>query len=97
MSDDLDPQLLRAFAQANTPLSDESFHTRVMAGIQRPPGWRGIAHATGSVVRAVGSGLMTGMTAPFRQGMSLGKLAAIGIGAIASCLAFLAEIGRAHV
>jgi len=90
MSDDLDSQLLRAFAEANTPLPDEGFHARVLAGMQRPPGWRGIAHTTGSVLRAVGSGLMTGMTAPFGRAMSVGKLAVIGIGAIASWLAFLA-------
>jgi len=90
MSDDHDSQLLRAFAQANTPLSGEDFHARVLAGLQRPPGWRGIAHATGAALRAAGSGLMTGMTAPFRQGMSFGKVAAIVIGAIVSWLALLA-------
>jgi hypothetical protein len=90
MSDDLDPQLLRAFATANTPLSDDGFHARVLAAIERPSGWRGVAHATGATLRAIGSGLMIGMTAPFRQGMSFRKLATIAIAAIASCLAFLA-------
>jgi zinc transporter ZupT len=90
MSDELDPQLLRLFADANAPLSDDGFHARVMARIERPRGWRGIAYATGSTVHAIGAGLVTGVTAPFRQRMSLGKLLTIAIGAIASCLALLA-------
>jgi hypothetical protein len=90
MSNDLDPQLLRLFADANEPVPDDGFHARVMARIERPHGWRGMAHATGATLRAIGAGLAIGVAAPFRQRMSIGKLLAIGLGAIASCLALLA-------
>ena len=90
MSDELDPQLVRLFAGAHEPLHDDGFHARVMAHLARPPGWRGIAHAIGSAVCTIGGGLVIGVTAPFRQRMSLGRLLAIGLGAIVSCVALLA-------
>jgi len=89
MSDDLDPRLLRLFADADEPLPDEGFHARVMAQIERSPGWRGFVQAVGSTVRAMGTGLATGVIAPFRQRMSFGKLVVIVLGALASCLALL--------
>jgi hypothetical protein len=90
MSDDLDPRLLRQFADANAPLPDDGFHARVMARIERPSGWSALAWTTGSALRAMGAGILTGVTAPFRQRLSLGKLIAIALGAVASCLALLA-------
>jgi hypothetical protein len=90
MSDDLDPRLLRLFADANESLPDDGFHARVLARIERPPGWRGLAHAAGAAVHAIGGGLLAGMSAPFRQRMSFGKLVVIGLGAVASCLALFA-------
>jgi hypothetical protein len=90
MPDDLDPQLLRLFADANAPFNDDEFHARVMARIARPPGWRGIAHGTAATLRAVGTGIAVGLSAPFRQRMSVGKLVAIALGALASCLVLLA-------
>ena len=58
MSDELDPQLLRLFAGANEPLPDAEFHARVMASVQRPPGWRGIAQATASMLFSISSGVV---------------------------------------
>jgi hypothetical protein len=61
MPDELDPQLLRLFAAANEPLSDADFHARVMARVQRPSGWRGIAQATASTLFAISSGVAAGV------------------------------------
>jgi hypothetical protein len=90
MSDDLDPQLLRRFAEAHSPLHDDGFRARVMARIEQPQGWRGIAHAAGAALRAFGSGLAMGVATPFRNRIGLGQLVTIVIGAIVSCLALLA-------
>ena len=90
MSDELDPQLLRLFAGANEPLSDTEFHARVMARVQRPPGWRGIAQATARTLLAISSGVVAGVAAPFRQRAGIFRLLAIGLGALVSCLALFA-------
>ena len=90
MSDELDPQLLRLFAATNEPLPDADFHARVMARVRRPPGWRGIAQATASTLFAISSGMVAGVTAPFRQRTGIFRLLAIGLGALVSCLAMLA-------
>jgi hypothetical protein len=89
MSDELDPQLLRLFAKANEPLSDADFHARVMARVQRPSGWRGIAQATASTLLSICSGVVLGVAAPFRQRGGMFRLLAIGVGALVSCLAVL--------
>ena len=90
MSDELDPQLLRLFAGANQPLSDADFQARVMARVQRPPGWRGIAQATASMLFSISSGVVAGVAAPFRQRAGIFRLLAIALGALVSCFALLA-------
>jgi hypothetical protein len=66
MSDELDPELSRLFAEASQPLPDVEFHTRVIERLQQPYGWAGLAGALITTSRAAISGLAMGIAAPFR-------------------------------
>jgi hypothetical protein len=67
MSDELDPELSRVFAEANRPLPNAEFHARVIGRLQpRPHGWFGVAQAVTSSSRAALAGLAMGIVAPFR-------------------------------
>jgi hypothetical protein len=66
MSDELDPELSRLFAEASQPLPDAEFHARVIERLHERYGWSGLARAMISSSRAVLSGLGMGIVAPFR-------------------------------
>jgi len=66
MSDELDPELSRLFAEANQPVPDAGFHARVIERLQQPYGWSALARAVLCGSRAALAGLAMGITAPFR-------------------------------
>jgi hypothetical protein len=66
MSDELDPELSRLFAEASQPLPDAEFHARVMERLHQPYGWSGLAGAVICSSRAALSGLAMGIASPFR-------------------------------
>jgi hypothetical protein len=66
MSDELDPELSRLFAEANQPLPDAEFHARVLERLHPPHVWSGLARAVICSSRAALSGLAMGVVAPFR-------------------------------
>jgi hypothetical protein len=66
MSDELDPELSRLFAEANQPLPNAEFHARVIERLHQPYGWSGLARALVCSGRAAVSGLVLGIVAPFR-------------------------------
>ena len=66
MSDELDPELSRLFAEASQPLPDVEFRARVIERLHQPYGWFGLAHAVICSGRAAVSGLAMGIAAPFR-------------------------------
>ena len=82
MSDELDPNLLRLFAEATQSLPGADFQAQVLARLHRPLGPLDIARRSGFVLRAALSGIAAGVTAPFR-------LRAGYIGAMAASAAVL--------
>jgi hypothetical protein len=66
MSDELDPSLLRRFAQANEPLPGAEFQAQLRAELQRSRGWPDIAHELGFFARAILAGVVAGVLAPFK-------------------------------
>jgi hypothetical protein len=79
MSDELDPELLRLFVEADQPLPDADFRNRVNEALNRPQGWRDVVRALAEATRAVLSGVAIGIAAPFRIRTSrLGLMAASG-------------------
>lgn len=66
MSDELDPELSRLFAEANRPLPNVEFDARVMERLHEPYSWSGLARVVMSSSRGALSGLMIGIVAPFR-------------------------------
>jgi hypothetical protein len=86
MSDELDRELLRQFAEVREPLPDSDFHARVMTELRRSRGWRGLPRF---VAVALGAGLVAGISAPFRLRLGRAGFAAILLGAILSALSLL--------
>ena len=79
MSDELDPELSRLFAEANQPLPNAEFHVRVIERLHQPYGWSSLARAVSSSSRAAFSGLAMGIAAPFRlRSGHIGVLAVSG-------------------
>ena len=66
MSDDLDPNLMRLFAQANETLPGLEFQARVNARLHRSARWLDLTRSVGSVIHAALSGIALGITAPFK-------------------------------
>jgi hypothetical protein len=66
MSDELDPDLSRVFAEATQPLPPAEFHARVLERLHQPRGWSGLAHVVVRSSRAALSGLAMGVVAPLR-------------------------------
>lgn len=66
MSDELDPMLLRAFAQSQRPLPDAEFVARVAAQIRPRGSLHGIASALAGAMAVVFGSLATGLIAPLR-------------------------------
>lgn len=89
MSDDIDPQLLRSFANAREPLTDAQFHERVMKHLQRARRSRGASEAAWSAALTLLSGLATAVRAPFRLRIGVTGVLAIVFGALVSMLALL--------
>jgi anti-sigma factor RsiW len=89
MSDDIDPQLLRSFANAREPLADAQFHERVMNHLQRARKSRGLAENAWSAALTLLAGLGTAVRAPFRMRIGVTGVLTIVFGAIVSVLALL--------
>lgn len=66
MQDELDPQLLRSFAESQRPLADAQFVACVSAQLHAGASLRGLAAGLRAVVRATFSGLLIGIVAPLR-------------------------------
>lgn len=64
MSDELDPLLLRAFAQAQRPLADAEFVARVAAQLRPRAGLPALAQALTGVTTVVLRALAIGVAAP---------------------------------
>jgi hypothetical protein len=80
MSDELDPELLRLFAEASQPLRHAEFHARVIERLHQHYGWSSLARAVSSSSRAALSGLGVGIAAPFRlRSGHIGLLAVSGV------------------
>ncbi|HLJ36847.1 MAG TPA: hypothetical protein VKT54_00400 [Steroidobacteraceae bacterium] len=78
MSDELDPLLLRAFAQSERPLSDAEFVARIAAQMRPHAGIRGF-------MTAALRGLATGIAAPLRLRYAMllaGTAAAVTLGSV---------------
>ena len=66
MSDELDSELSRLFAEANRPLPNAEFDARVIGRLHDPYGGSGLARAVICSSRAALSGLAMGIAMPFR-------------------------------
>jgi hypothetical protein len=66
MSDELDRQLLRHFAQSQQPLEEAQFLAQVTAHLHGRSGRRVRAHPLRSIAAVILSGLATGIAAPLR-------------------------------
>jgi hypothetical protein len=66
MSDELDPNLLRLFTDANQPLPGGEFQTEVIAQLHRQRGRLEIAQSFGFAILAALSGIAVGVIAPFK-------------------------------
>jgi hypothetical protein len=79
MPDDLDPQLLRAFAQADRPLPEEPFVAGVAARVQPAGGLRlgaaGLYSLLGTVLGTVASGILLPLRMRQTRLMTLGAAA----------------------
>ena len=79
MSDELDPELSRLFAEANRQLPNAEFHARMIERLHQPYGWSSLARALSSSSRAAFAGLAMGIAAPFRlRSGHIGLLAGSG-------------------
>lgn len=83
MSDELDPQLSRLFAEANQPLPDAQFHARLIERLQQPNGWSALSRAVLCGSRGALAGLAMGITAPFRLRFGHIGLMAVSAAALA--------------
>jgi hypothetical protein len=86
MADDLDPQLLRAFAQAESALAEEPFVSQVAARV--PPAGR-LALRVNSVAALLGTvlaSLATGILLPLRMRQT--RLMTLGAAAVTIWAAF---------
>jgi hypothetical protein len=89
MPDELDPLLLRTFAQSQRPLADADFVARVMSRVPAGGSLRGAA-ATLAVAAAIGlRGLASGIAAPLR--LRYAGLAALA-GALITALSLLPSL-----
>jgi hypothetical protein len=87
MPDELDPQLLRAFAAAQMPLAEQPFLSQVSAQV-RPVGvLRLSAVGIYSLVGTLLNGLATGILVPLR--LRHARLMTLGAAAVTVCAAFL--------
>ena len=66
MSDELDPLLLRVFAQSPRPFPDAEFVARLSAQLRPRASLPGIAQTLDSATEVALRGLATGLTAPLR-------------------------------
>jgi hypothetical protein len=77
MSDELDPNLLRLFAETKQTLPGAEFEAQVLARLDRPQSLRDIARVSVFTLRAALSGITMGIRAPLRlRGSYLGAMAA---------------------
>jgi hypothetical protein len=65
MSDELDPQLLGLFRQADESLPGTEFQAQVLADLRRSRGPVDIAYAFGFFARAALAGIAAGIASPF--------------------------------
>lgn len=90
MSDELDRELLRRFAQASESLPDTRFHAGVMFQVRRDTSpWHNLPGFVASSLRLTGSGFLTGMRALFRLRLGGVGILALLMGAVAGALAML--------
>ncbi|MGP8035622.1 MAG: hypothetical protein ACLPQ6_15950 [Steroidobacteraceae bacterium] len=66
MSDELYPQVLRAFAHSEQPLPDAEFVARVVAQLRPRGSVAGIARALPAAMAVILRALATGLTTPLR-------------------------------
>jgi hypothetical protein len=66
MPDELDPQLLRRFAQAHQPLIDAQFTAQVMARLQHTQRLRLSLSAARDLTATIVAAVTTGIRAPLR-------------------------------
>lgn len=71
MSDELDPNLLRRFAQADESLPGADFQANVLANLPRAAARLDITYELGFMVRAALAGIAAGILAPFRMSYGL--------------------------
>jgi len=84
MSDELDRELLRQFAQASEPLPDTQFHASVMQEISRMSSpWRDLPQFIRSALGAAGSGFVVGLRATTRVRLGAAGIFAVLLGALA--------------
>jgi hypothetical protein len=86
MPDDLDPQLLRAFAQADRALPEEPFVSRVTARVQPAGGLRLGAAGLYSLLATVLTTLASGVLLPLRMRQT--RLMTLGAAAVTLWAAF---------
>ena len=77
MSDELDPNLLRLFAETKQTLPGSEFEAQVRARLHRPQSLLDIVSLSVFTLRAALSGITMGIRAPLRlRGSYLGAMAA---------------------
>ena len=79
MSDELDPELSRLFAEAGQDLPGQDFQARLAAGLARRRSPFAIGSMVAAIVLAVSSGIAHGVFAPFgARRRHVGLMAASG-------------------
>jgi hypothetical protein len=89
MSDDLDQNLLRAFANASESLPGAAFEAKIAAGLQRSRGWRGLPHTLGVALGGIFFGVAAGITSPFRSRLARRGIFALLVSAVITGIAAL--------
>jgi hypothetical protein len=82
MPNELDPILLRLFAEARRTLPDTQFHAHLNARLHRVQEWRTLPFILWSTCSTILSGCITGLAAPFRVRSRPASLLAIAATAL---------------
>ncbi len=88
MSDDLDPQLMRQFAQAAETLPEAPFHTRVTEQLHRGRIRRVLTNAMWAALRGLLAGFGVGLATPFQKRVGRPALFALAAAALMAWAAF---------
>lgn len=89
MSNELDQDLRRLFANASEPLPIDELHARVMNRLHRGRGWHRMARSVLLALGGIFSGVASGITAPLRLRVGGKGLLALIVGALVSSLAMV--------